>query len=170
MPKRRFDLVASKKKLKGEMEDFYLDTKAWRKFKAGRPPLDWKKVKFHASSQGKLPDNPGLYVFTLELEYPSFPNHGYILYVGKTGADASTRTLKQRFADYLREKTSIRARPAVQYMLQNWEGDLTFYYTSIVNKQRISRLEDSLIEATKPLINRKFVDAELSKTMKAAFR
>jgi len=167
---KMFDLVAHAKKLKGEMTDIYLDTKAWRKFRAGTPKLVWKRVKFDNANRSALPDAPGLYVFTLELEHPSFPVHGYILYIGMTGAGTSKATLRQRFGDYLNEAVSSKPRPAVGYMLRNWSGDLTFYYAEVSNKARISPLEDKLIAATLPPINRRIVDAKISRPLQAAFR
>jgi hypothetical protein len=164
-----FKLVRDVDKAKGEFDPLFLQTKTWRAFKPGNPVLNWKKVKFDKANRSNVPKDPGIYAFLVELDHPSLPPHGYLMYVGKTGADQSNNTLHGRFGDYLREMNAVKARPAVQYMLVKWNGDLSFYY-AVIAKNRITSIEDKLIAATRPPVNRNYVDARLSPVMQAAFR
>jgi hypothetical protein len=174
MAQAQFDIVAATKKYKAELYEFYLNMGAWRTFRPGRPALTWQRVKFEVSNKPSVPNVPGLYVFTLELEYPSFPEHGYILYVGQTGANSqsgstSSRTLRERFGEYFHEKRSASGRAAIKYMLNEWDGDLSFYYAPIPNQARISKLEGKLIDATRPPVNRRFVGLEVALPRRAKF-
>src|SRR3982074_2233001 len=93
------DLVNFTKKYKGEVHSFYLNMKDWRKFRS-KYKLDWKKIRFMESNQSQVPEERGIYAFTLELSPTKLPPHGYILYVGITG-NKSGSNLNIRYRQYV---------------------------------------------------------------------
>ncbi|EPA9172612.1 hypothetical protein ACQ8AN_000044 [Acinetobacter baumannii] len=121
------DLIAASDRMRKYTENFILDPEKWKSF---RPiaNLDWHQVKFENSSKDSVPSQRGIYAFVLKMfsnstEESNFPCNGYILYGGIT-----TRTLKNRFGEYLRESGK---RLRIFQMINNWEGNLYFYYSEI---------------------------------------
>jgi hypothetical protein len=162
------DLVKNTKRLKADSHSFYLDLKSWRKFKT-KYKLDWQKVRFEKASQPALPHDRGVYAFVLELQPTKLPVHGYIMYVGITGDD-SGGTLYKRYQRYLYEFRTKSGRPAVYYMMENWEGDLHFHYAALPNAAAdLAKIEQSFIKAVLPPINKKDIEASLSKAKAAIF-
>jgi len=83
------------------------------------------------------------------------------MYIGITGARSGTRTLRDRYKDYLREK-SRNKRPAVFYMLNKYENDLFFYYVSICDPHiDLAQLEIALNDAIIPPVGRLDFSAEI---------
>lgn len=169
MPGKHHDLVNLTKKYKGESHEFFLDLNQWRKFNTMHK-LAWSKEKFNKPSQKKVPQERGIYVFTVELSSGLLPPHGYIMYAGITGDTSDNRDLRLRFGDYLRQLTNEDGRPAVFYMLKNWSRDLFFNFVSLPDKTiDLAILEQSLLQAIIPPINIRDLGAEITAVQKAKF-
>ena len=165
---KTFDIVAATDKYKGSLHEFYLDVRGWRKFKT-RYRLDWESLPFEDASQAKLPQEPGIYAFTIEVKQAKLPGHGYIMYVGKAG-DLSDNTLRKRFSKYRSDLRRERGRPKVLYMMKKWRGDLVFNYASLGGKTvDLKKLEEAFINAVRPPINIMDFEAEVSAVRRAAF-
>jgi hypothetical protein len=77
VPGKHHDLVNFTKKYKGSLHSFFLDMKSWKKFKT-RFKLHWKKTRFDAAGHAAIPQERGIYAFTVELAPTKLPPHGYI--------------------------------------------------------------------------------------------
>jgi len=164
----RFDLVEHTKKYKGNLHEFFLSMPAWRKFKT-RYTLAWQKERFTEASHAKIPQQRGIYAFTLELSPSKLPAHGYILYVGITG-DTSAATLHSRFGQYVGHWKKKDGRPMVLYMLDNWAGDLFFNFVPLPDKKvDLAKLEKAVINAIMPPVNKRDFEADIAAPKAAAF-
>jgi hypothetical protein len=162
------DLVSQTKWLKGEMQHFFLDFRRWRRFST-RYKLEWKKERFGEATRPSIPNERGIYVFTAELSPGKLPSHGYILYMGITG-DVSNATLRSRYAQYLRQHNTQRGRPAITYMLSNWEDDLFFNFATFPNKAvDLSKLENAFLDSVNPPMNKRDLGATITNAKAAAF-
>ncbi len=163
-----FDLVEHTKKYKGDLHGFFLSMSAWRTFKT-RYKLTWQRERFAEANHGKIPQERGIYAFTVELSPSKLPPHGYILYVGITG-DTSAATLRSRFAQYVGHLKKKDGRPAVLYMLDNWSGDLFFNFVPMPNKNvDLAKLEKAVINAIMPPVNKRDFEADIAAPKAAAF-
>ena len=163
MPTKHHDLVNFTKKYKGELTEFFMDLKSWRRFKT-RHTLHWQKIRFGEANHASVPKDRGIYAFTIEL---SPTGHGYILYVGITGDD-SDANLYKRYAQYLRHLENQDGRPAVYYMLENWSDDLFFNFVPIPNtKVDLAKIEKSILQAVIPPVNKRDLGATIT-SVKAA--
>ena len=168
MTGKHHDLVDFTKKYKGATHEFFLDLNGWRKFKT-RHKLDWQKKPFAEASKPEIPEERGIYVFTAELPGAKLPSHGYILYMGITG-DTSDANLKKRFNQYLLHLKNEDGRPAVYFMLKNWERDLQFNFAPLPNKSiDLAKIERAFLEALVPPVNKKDLGAEITAVKAAAF-
>lgn len=162
------DLIKMTKHLKSETYAFHLHVPTWRKFVAGIP-MNWQRIRFDAAGKAHVPEERGLYVFTLEVEDLGFPSHGYILYVGITG-NTSNANLRKRYAQYLLEKQKGNGRPRVVYMLNEWSDDLFFNFIPVPDKTvDLAKIEVSFINSILPPINVADMNAEIGPAKKAAF-
>ena len=93
--------------------------------------LEWEEVKFSNDYKDDIPDERGLYAFTIHSSKTGLPMHGYIMYIGISG-DNSSATLKKRFYNYLNDQQSITLkRPKVREMLIRWKKVLYFQFTVV---------------------------------------
>ena len=165
----KLDLVASTKKLKSESHSFHMDLNRWRRFKS-RHSLQWQKVRFDRENQDLIPEQRGIYVFTVELEPSKLPVHGYMMYVGITGHESERANLRKRFSQYLRHQRTDSGRPRIRYLLQNWKGDLYFNFVPLPQTNvDLETMEAAFINAVYPPVNRRDFDAELGPAIIAAF-
>jgi len=165
---RHHDLVNFTKKYKGELHEFFLDMKSWRRFKT-RHKLAWRKLRFGPSSLSEIPKQRGIYAFTVELSPGKLPGHGYIMYVGITG-DESAANLYLRYSQYLRDLTNRQGRPAVLYMMQNWRDDLFFNFVPLPKSSiDLHRIELAFINSIIPPINKRDLEGTISAVKAATF-
>lgn len=156
------------KKYKSGLHSFFLDAKRWRSFKT-RFRLDWKKERFDQSALAGIPQERGIYAFTLELTGLKLPPHGYILYVGIAG-DTSGSNLQKRYRQYLQELRSESGRPAVFYMMRNWPDDLFFNFVALPNKKvDLAKLERAFINSVMPPVNKRDFEAKIAAVRQAKF-
>lgn len=161
------DIVDITKKYKGESHTFFLDMKEWRNFKS-RYALQWQKVPF--GDARSIPNERGIYAFTVELSPSKLPTHGYIMYVGITGDGISQATLASRHRQYIRHKVTGGGRPRVLYMLQNWSDCLWFNFATFNNQNvDLGKLEQDMLNAIQPPINQRDFNADIAQARRAAF-
>ena len=165
---RPLDIVNQVAKYKADMHAFFLDVDSWKAFKT-RHSLVWQRMRFEAGSLTSIPEDRGIYAFTLELLPTKLPAHGYIMYVGITG-DTSSSNLRKRFAQYLREMKDRKGRPRVVHMLNKWGNDLFFNFVPLpAPNVSLAKLERAMLDAIIPPINDRDMSADIAAARKAAF-
>lgn len=93
--------------------------------------LVWTTIKrFGPTQLASIVAKPGLYAFSVVNNRVGMPPHGYVLYVGQTGAKHNWRTLKQRASEYLKEKKTAK-RQHVWDFLNKWSGHLSFHFAEL---------------------------------------
>jgi hypothetical protein len=169
VPTNAFDIVDQAAKYKAELREFFLDVGKWRTFRS-RHRLAWQKIRFEAQNLSVVPEERGIYAFTLELSPSKLPAHGYIMYVGITG-NTSSANLRRRYAQYLREPESLKGRPRVVHMLKKWDDDLFFNFVPLpAPSVNLAKLERAILDAIIPPINERDMSAEIMAARKAAWR
>lgn len=152
MAAKHHDLVDHTKRLKADAYEFYLDLTSWRKFTSAAR-LDWQKLRFGNAAVPNVPQERGIYAFTLELDPSQLPAHGYIIYVGITG-NTSNANLRKRFNQYLAQLKNKDGRPRIYFMLANWKDDLFFNFVSIPDKNvDLAKIERDFLNAVMPPAN-----------------
>jgi hypothetical protein len=165
---KHHDLVNFTKKYKAGLHSFFLDMNSWKKFKT-KFKLDWKKTRFDPSGRVAVPQERGIYAFTLELTQTKLPPHGYILYVGITG-DNSNATLRGRYGQYLLNLQNEDGRPAVFYMMRNFKDHLFFNFAALPNSTAdLAKIEKAFINAVMPPVNKRDFEARIGAAKAAAF-
>ena len=160
------DLVQVTDQLNADAVRLHLGPQKWSSFTT-KAPLSWDAVPWEKTQKKLVPRMRGIYAFTLRFTNPLLPDHGYILYVGIAGDKKSKGTLRSRFWNYFREREKGRTR--VAYMLQKWEGHLTFQYAEVPDcRYSLAKLEKSLCDAVVPYAVRNDLSATLRKGKEAA--
>jgi hypothetical protein len=168
VPFRPLDIVDQVAKYKAETHGFFLDVDQWKTF-SSKHPLLWQKTRFEAANASAIPDERGIYAFTLELHPTQLPAHGYVMYVGITG-DKSSSNLRRRFSEYLRELRDAKGRPKVRYMLKKWGKNLFFNFVPVPARAvNLAKLETAMLDAIWPPVNIRDMSADIIATRKAAF-
>ncbi len=149
---KHLDLVDHTKRLKAEAYEFYLDLTSWRKFRSAAQ-LNWQKLRFGNAAAPNVPQQRGIYAFTVELDPSQLPAHGYIMYVGITG-NKSNANLRRRFNQYLANLRNKDGRPRIYFMLDNWKDHLFFNFVPISDKNvDLVTIERDFLNAVMPPAN-----------------
>lgn len=162
------DLIDRADSYQAALRGFFLDVESWRKFSAS-VPLQWQRVKFWPGAKENIPEQRGIYVFTIEAEGLGLPPHGYILYVGITG-NTSAANLRKRYSQYVRNLINEDGRPKVFAMLKRWRDELIFYFVPIPETTvDLTQIEKSFINSVRPPVNEADFDADIADAKKATF-
>jgi hypothetical protein len=112
--------------------------------------LNWDKCKFVSASQTMIPDNHGVYCFSIQLGNP-FPEIIHIpLYIGK----AAPGYLSERFKSYLSERENIKGRSKLVFMLNKYRNHLFFWWSELP-RIHVDAVEEHLLMCCKPPCNEK---------------
>lgn len=99
---------------------------AWLKVPPGYA-VAWQKTRFTEANRTKVATERGIYAFVVSVENSFIPTHGYIVYIGITGARAK-RDLRARYGDYLRDRRLGSKRPRIREMFARWGEHLDFWF------------------------------------------
>jgi len=154
--------------IKEYKKTFILHPEQWRTCQV--QDLKWQFVKFDQQYIKDIPTERGLYSFIVKHLNNSFPNNGYVMYVGITGNVSNKRTLRSRYQEYLREINRPK-RVHIHEMLNRWSDDLYFYFVPVPDKRvSLSKIETSLLDAMMPPLNENDFSGEFGKIVKAAWK
>ncbi|UPR57314.1 hypothetical protein ITG10_02905 [Vibrio sp. ED004] len=115
---------------------------AFIKTKDDLPNLEWNTIKFNTETPN-LPDQQGVYAFSINVDNGNLPSNSYILYIGKAGDITSKNTIKKRYRDYVRE-ARVQSRPKIHRMLNLWSEHLTYHYAEVPNGVSTGDIEKQL--------------------------
>ncbi|HFV9295412.1 TPA: GIY-YIG nuclease family protein [Serratia fonticola] len=138
---------------------FYPD--AWKKAK--NSVCQWVKEPFPPKPRSKIPKLAGVYIFVVEPNIFNLSQANGLFYVGKA------KNLYNRVGSYISELSTDfnkTQRPHIWRMLNQWHGNLGYYYTTTMNVAIAEELETEMINAYIPPFNRSF-NAEISQVTRA---
>lgn len=138
----------------------------WATFEANHA-LKWSFVDFAKGGHTAVPEKPGYYCFFVGPASAGLPPAGYPLYAGET------QDLRQRYRNYLTEKSAKRGRVHVKKFLKVFEGEVRFAYSPIdpptpSDADSRRKVEKDLNDALIPEYSRKDFSAEV-KAVKGAW-
>lgn len=110
--------------------------------------LRWEKCKFVSSAKNMIPQEHGVYCFSILLGEPFPKDIHLILYIGK----AAPGYLSERFNSYFQEKNSAHGRKKIIYMLEKYQNDL-FFWWSTLPRIYVDTVEEHLLMCCKPPCN-----------------
>lgn len=123
--------------------------------------LTWQQIRFMAHNAASVTEGPGVYAFVIQHAAEGLPAHGYVAYIGQTGAKKKNRTLRDRFKDYFGEKKRPK-RPRVYELLNKWESCLYFHFAAIDSGAvDLLDIEARLNDAMMPPYSQKDFSAEI---------
>lgn len=129
---------------------FLLWPQRWKKLTL---PLDlqWQIFTFSEDQANNIPASPGVYAFCVEPRIIPGLNPCYLIYIGET-----TRTLRERFREYLREAEDLAGREKL-YMALNLYKEYLYFFCAPLPDDVIPRdIETELLKAFIPPSNTKF--------------
>ncbi|WP_298362762.1 hypothetical protein [uncultured Litoreibacter sp.] len=146
------DLAAKKNDPKTPL-DFYREhvvnvfvwPDAWRNAAASEA-LNWVKVEFGADTIEDVPEQRGVYAFCICVKNSIMPPHGVLVYFGET-----SRTLRQRYREYVRDSERGAKRPRFENLFRLWPDDLDFFFAPIGDEDcDLRTIEQTLNDAVIP--------------------
>lgn len=160
------DFVDKADAFTADMKRFLVSPKRWRTSRVAIP-INWTYLPFTAASRAHVPREAGVYAFIVRHDNNHFPNHGFIMYIGITGAGGNGRTLRDRYGDYLREQQRHK-RPKIHLMLNKYPNDLLFAYCAMPDPAfDLEALELDLNDAIIPPVVVKDFTAEIRQLVSA---
>src|ERR1035438_1992753 len=123
--------------------------------------LAWQRIPFLSHNATSVTEKPGVYAFVIQHEAQGLPPHGYIAYIGQTGAKRKDRTLRDRFKDYFGERKRPK-RPRIYELLNKWEECLVFHFARIdPGVANLLDIEAKLNDAIMPPYSQQDFSAEI---------
>jgi hypothetical protein len=111
--------------------------------------LKWNWIKFE-DDKSWVPATRGVYAFVVEPDLTDVFPVAIPFYVGETG-NMNSRTLRDRYSEYLTNKRRICERHGIHYMLNKWCSHLYFYFAEVSDaKVSLKDIEASLNDALLP--------------------
>ncbi|MCY4038159.1 MAG: hypothetical protein OXF09_01720, partial [Hyphomicrobiales bacterium] len=134
--------------------------------------LSWKSIAYgEENGHSKIPNKRGIYAFTVLWPSNVLPPHGYILYIGIAGRNSS-RSLRERYKDYLNPNKIKKEMPRLAYAFGNWRKVTRFFFAPVssnITSEKLQLLEEQLNTAVIPRYAMGDLEAE-TKTMRRAFQ
>jgi hypothetical protein len=151
--------------------EFILNTDYWKQFNESEIRLNWEKIKFAKNNIKNIPNKPGIYSFAISNDNINLPSNSYIIYIGIVGYKVqSTRTLRQRYKEYLLEQERLK-RPNVTYMLNKWKDYIYFYYAEVSEENiDLQKIEKTLCKTLLPPCNQNDFNGEMRKIVKELWK
>jgi len=163
MAKDLYDLIPSVDEAKTYTIAFTIWPKLWKKYQRKLPTrFKWLSYPFNSRSKGSVPEKAGIYTFVVK---PNIAQHccSYLMYVGVT----VDQTLRQRFAQYLREKSSPSGRLQIRWLFKKYSHEnLSFCCATLPKTINLEKIEKYLIDAFLPPFNRR-IPGEVGKIKRA---
>ena len=137
---------------------YILNFELWQNVDSALKTLLSKPVKylFDDSIQTSLSKtSKGIYVFTVEPDFPFPPTINHFMYVGKVVA---TNTFHDRFYEYVSAIGLMDKRRNIQLLTNLWPGKTWVYVYELntLNDNEIEDIEDNLIDNIIPPLNNRF--------------
>ena len=162
MSDRLYDLATQRAAISGHFARDYEFTLQWLPQYVEEFPqamqgvkLTWQKCKFMQNAQNLIPNNHGVYCFSIYLGEP-FPETIHIpLYIGK----AAPGYLSDRFKSYLSERESLNGRSKLVVMLNKYRNKLFFWWAELP-RIYVDAVEEHLLMCCKPPCNEKLPSRE----------
>jgi hypothetical protein len=141
---------------------FTLFPNAWKSFDINFE-INWREVDFNRKNSNCIPTESGIYCFAIKNKIIGIPNNSYLMYIGVAGhKKGSTRTLKDRYKEYLNE-SQIKRRAHIYYFLKKWKGHITYYYSALNNNaHNLLEIETKLCDAILPPITKRGYSSQVN--------
>jgi hypothetical protein len=127
--------------------------------------LAWRSIPFRKRFFPTVMNTQGVYAFSVRHVEGGLPPHGYVVYIGQTGAKKSetNRTLRTRVKEYHREKKE-GTRLHVAEFLNKWAKCLSFHYAPVKpGSADLLELETKLNDALMPPYSVRDFSADIRK-------
>lgn len=154
---------------------FILSPTQWKKFTLATQ-LNWEHRPFSDQSITLIPESRGIYAHSISLNVGNMPPTNYVTYVGlvgdkkKTGPKGDKRHLRQRFKEYLKEKSEL-GRPLVWEMLKQYDGHMLFHYAEVSDYSvSLHQVETALLDALLPPCNQNDFSLNIKQAHELAYR
>lgn len=144
---------------------FCLDFDVQAKPKKIKDPLVWQEFKFLKKNKIHIPNEQGIYMFTINMSN-GFSLNGtsnYVLYVGQAS------DLRVRYLSYFRYLKSDKPSDFLKRcMTLIWKGKLDFHFfsTGALSPEDLTKIEFDIIDTLAPPINQRFRGKILKKAIK----
>lgn len=154
------DLISEQDQLIKHQYRFFLWPRAWAAYNLP-DSFNWEIYPFQQDQIENIPSQPGIYSFVIQPGIASHSDCSYLVYIGQT-----ERTLQDRFREYFGEQNKMEGRPKIVRLLNKYQGYLYFCCSVIAEIERITEIEEALINAFLPPCNDRF-PAETSRVIGA---
>ena len=138
------DLV---KEAKAYTSTFTLWPRKWAECVLGTA-CEWREFCFEQAHIDEVPNESGVYAFVVKPGISNGPDASYLMYIGQT-----TRSLRQRFREYISEAQKTTGRPKIVVLLNQYHGFLHFLCAPLPGVTGLDGIENALLAAYMPPAN-----------------
>ncbi|WP_241823918.1 hypothetical protein [Vibrio crassostreae] len=108
-------------------QDFTLIPHYYNEFIEDIPALEWTSCKF-MDPNVDIPDEQGVYAFSVEFSNGILPNNSYVMYVGKGGELGNNSSISKRYRSYFKYENAPHDRPKLHTLFSLWKDHITYSF------------------------------------------
>ncbi len=113
--------------LRAYTQDFTLIPHYYNEFISELPPLEWESCKFK-DPDADIPDEKGVYAFSIKFDNGILPSNSYVMYIGKGGEIGNNSSISKRYQTYFKYEDAAHDRPRLHTLFSMWKDHITYSF------------------------------------------
>lgn len=124
------------------------------------PTLNWISCDFYNPS-AVIPEERGIYAFSIQFNNENLPNNSYVMYIGKGGEIGNTSHIKKRYDSYVAYSNGTQENPKFTAFFDMWRHHITYSYAVLPNNISPGEVEKKLNNILQPPLSYMDYSAEV---------
>ncbi|MEF1327819.1 hypothetical protein [Vibrio sp. M260121] len=113
--------------LRAYTQDFTLIPHYYNEYIDELPTLEWTSCKFK-DPDVDVPDEKGVYAFSIAFDNGILPNNSYVMYIGKGGELGNDSSISKRYSTYFKYENAPYDRPRLHTLFSMWKDHITYSF------------------------------------------
>lgn len=135
--------------LRAYRQEFTVVPHHYHRYANDLPELEWKSCDFYDPAV-KIPDEKGVYAFSIQFNDNHLPNNSYIMYIGKGGEIGNKSSIKARYNSYVAYSKKTVSNPKFDIFFDMWRHHITFSYAVLPDNISPGEIEKKLNNILQP--------------------
>lgn len=157
MPQDKIDRVQN---LLQYQKGFSLAPHYYHRYVDEIPNLDWHSCSFY-DPDAVIPEQKGVYAFSIQFNNGNLPNNSYVMYIGKGGEIGNNSSIKARYNSYVAYEEGRQFKLKFNTFFKMWKHHIIFSYATLPEGVSPGEVEKKLNNILQPPLSINDYSAEV---------
>lgn len=157
MPDDQIDRVQN---LLQYQKSFSLAPHYYHKYINDLPDLEWHSCSFYDPNK-VIPEQKGIYAFSIQFDNGNLPNNSYVMYIGKGGEIGNNSSIKARYDSYVAYEEERQHNLKFSIFFKMWRHHITYSYAVLPDDVSPGEVEKRLNNILQPPLSKNDYSAEV---------